>query len=121
MLQWQRFCLDVGENWPTFSLRDSFKIWSLKGGKNSHIAKAGAECIDATAIWCERIKLDQGMPKVRSPKHYQNSNESCAYLFLGRLGHQGSTKIFAVLLMFKYSEKTTKIWWNLLNLFELTE
>ena len=27
--------------------------------KNSHNAKAGAECIDATAIWCERIKLDQ--------------------------------------------------------------
>ena len=79
LLQWQRFCLDVGENWPTFSLRDSFKIWSLKGGKNSHIAKAGAECIDATAIWCERIKLDQGMPKVIYPKYYKQKHKKCNF------------------------------------------
>ena len=48
LVQWQRFCLDVGENWPTFSLRDSFKIWSLKGGKKFPHCKSRCR-----VHWCD--------------------------------------------------------------------
>ena len=40
------------------------------------------------------------LTKVIYPKYYINSNESCTFLFVGRLGRQGSTKFSAVLLKY---------------------